>query len=192
MAARVKRKPRASSYKPKLALVARKKRERNPDEESGEAQAARLSELFHGRPAHEIRDYIEEVSERAVLAKLGRLMELRAATEDGDYVGLKPRGVQACCSPDGGQIYFVGGDQAIDLAAIGVTKQLPKDHVVIGECDYIEYHTTKDFHDFEPVDYHHQFGEETGELPTLCYDVLNQKLYLAGGAYKVKREGIVN
>lgn len=187
------RKRRAQlTTKHKSVSVVSKRRRRNPGEETGEAQAAKLSELFHGRAAHEIRDYVEEFNERAVLAKLGRLLELRAATDSGEYVGLKPRGVQLAASPDGGQLYFVGGDQALDLAAIGLKKQLPKDHVVIGECDYIEYHTTKDFHDFEPVDYHHRFGEKTGETPTLCYDVLNQKLYLVGGAYRVKREGIVN
>ncbi|HZT36622.1 MAG TPA: hypothetical protein VFA28_01900 [Bryobacteraceae bacterium] len=181
-----------SARKPKPSPRGRSRR--NPAEDlSGEEAAAALSEAFHGRPAHEARDYVEEVAERQVLTDLGRLIELRVWLDEDDYIALKPKaGVRVACSPDGGQIYFVGGDQAVELDAIGLEKSLPKDHLALGACDYICYHTSKDFHDFEPVDYEHQFGEETGDLPILNYDVLNKRLFLTGGSYQVKRAGIVN
>ena len=67
----------------------------------------------------------------------------------------------------GGQLYFDDGDQTLDLRALGLDYQLPKDHVEIGPVKKIHYLTTKDFHDFEPVHYHHKFGEEGNANPRL-------------------------
>jgi hypothetical protein len=68
---------------------------------------------------------------------------------------------------------------------------LPKDHVEIGPCVEICYHTKKGFHQFEPIDYYHKFGKPGGVAPVLNYDVLNRRPYLSGGTYHVKPEGIV-
>lgn len=166
------------------------KRKRNPDE--AEIAAAKLSELFHGRPAKEVREYVESLSLRTTLTHLGRLVELRVWIDEDDYRALGPfKGVDCSVSPDGGSVYFVGGDQSIDLKALGLDKTLPKDHVKLGECDYLAYATEKRFDSFEPITYEHELGEETGDPPTLCYDTLNEKLYLVGGNYRIEQKRLV-
>lgn len=156
------------------------------------AAAARLSEEFHGRPVRKVREIVETVEEPTNLADLGRLVELQLL--EGRHV--RPlafrRGVRVSCTPDGGQIYFVDGDQEIDLAALGLQRWLPKDHVTLGPVAKIAYFTSKAFHNFEPSTYEHQFGEERGLMPLLHYDVRNRKLYLTGGSYQVRPEGITN
>ncbi|HBY64730.1 MAG TPA: hypothetical protein DEH78_33330 [Solibacterales bacterium] len=161
-----------------------------------EASAAALSEAFHGRPVRQVRDVAEVFFEPDQLADLGRLVELGVLVGEDDVLTLTPRGnVRVAATPSAGQIYFVGGDQALsleDLKKFGANPRLEKDHLQLGPCQTIAYHTSKAFHRFEPSDYEHEFGEEGGDLPTLCYDVRSRKLYLVGGSYVVKPEGIVN
>ncbi len=164
---------------------------RNPDETS---QAAELYEKFHGREATRSRTVIETTEERTTLASLGRLIELQVYLPSGKLVGLDFHGttVTLASSPDGGQLYFLKGDQQLDLSSLGLARYLPKDHVAVGSVWKIVYHTSKAFHNFEPTDYVHEFGEENGILPVLGYDTQSRKLYLTGGSYQVKPEGIVN
>lgn len=154
--------------------------------------AAKLSEQFHGRPVRKVRDYVEVSQERTELADLGKLVELQIL--EGKHVRVLQFSddVRVAATADGGQLYFVGGDQAIDLSALHLDKHLPKDHVTLGPVAAIAYHTSKAFHDFEPSVYEHRFGEDGGSLPLLHYDVLNRRLYLTGGSYQVRPEGIVN
>ena len=136
---------------------------------------------------------MEEVyQEHAALAQLGRLISLTVWLDEDRAIELQFKGVQLGASPDGGQLYLVGGDQALDLQALGLDEWLPKDHIVVGDVQSVVYHTSKAFHNFEPVDYEHEFGEEGGELPVLNYDVLSRKCYFTGGSYQVKPEGIRN
>lgn len=51
----------------------------------------------------------------------------------------------------------------------------------------ITYHTEKDFDEFQPIDYQHSLGEETGDVPTLEYDPRNELLFIAGGRYRIKQ-----
>jgi hypothetical protein len=173
---------------------------RNPDET---AAAAALSEQFHGRPARTVREIEELHEERETLADLGRLIGMRVWPDEDWCIDLGRveesapesdsfRGVRLAASPDGGQLYFVGGDQALDLKKLGLDRYLPKDHIAIGPVETIGYFTSKAFHSFEPTWYTHEFGEEGGEQPILNYDVLNRKFYLTGGSYQVRPEGIVN
>lgn len=168
-----------------------KKTTRRKNSNSADAAAA-LSEQFHGRPVRKVTEIEMAVEEPVNLADLGRLVELQIL--DGKYV--RPleftRGVRVGCSPDGGQLYFWGGDQAIDLKKLGKEKYLPKDHVTIGPVAKIAYFTSKVFHNFEPSTYEHDFGEEGGSLPLLHYDVRSKLLYLTDGSYQVRPEGITN
>ena len=175
-----------------MAAAGRRRKRRNPSAE--EEAAAELSEEFHGRPAEKVTDLVREEAERYALAELGRLMELHVILPSGRSVVLEfsRRRPRLCASPDGGQLYLEGGDQAVDLDTLGLAKALPKDHVEIGAVHRIVYRTSKAFHSFEPTDYVHQFAERGGQLPTLGYDVLNKRLYLIGGIYQVRPEGIVN
>lgn len=113
-----------------------------------------------------------------------------------------------CTNEAGTQLYIHGGDQSLDLKSLKIPE---KDSVIIGEAWAICYRTAKKFDDFQEIDYVHGFGEEkahprlrknqdlwedakppeklfgTGELPTVRYDVLNQRIHLDGGVYKIKK-----
>lgn len=157
------------------------------------AAAARLTEEFHGRPPRKIAEYDEPAEQRQTLADLGRLEELEIETPARTRALLTFRpGVRVTASPDGKQLYFVGGDQTIDLAALDLADQIGRDHAHLGHCRRIAYHTRKGFHAFEPTSYVHRFGEDGGIEPELNYDAINGRLYLAGGSYEVRPEGIVN
>lgn len=51
----------------------------------------------------------------------------------------------------------------------------------------ITYHTEKDFDEFQPIDYQHSLGEETGDVPVLEYDPRNELLFIAGGRYRIRK-----
>ncbi len=151
-----------------------------------------MFETFHQKPAGHILTYDEQVRYADKFAEMGRLMELRCFLNDAnpDFAITRFGETKAVCTADGKNIYFIGGDQAIDLKALDIGGD--KDMVELGPCTYIAYFTTKGFHDFEPTKYYHQFGEENGILPVLAYDRLNRSLFLIGGDYRVERPGIIN
>ncbi len=82
---------------------------------------------------------------------------------------------------------MVGGDQSIDLSALGIDgEEAEKDVVVIGPVASIVYVTAKEHlgkADKETGPYEHQLGEDGGTMPILIYDTLNQQIGFAGGAY---------
>ncbi len=173
--------------------MTKKKPSRRRNSAADAEAAARLSAKFHGRPPRKVTEYAEAVLEHTELADLGRMVELQILDADGYALPLEFNGnIRLASTADGGQIYFVGGNQELPLQKLRLAKDLPKDHVTIGQVVKIAYHTSKAFHSFEPSVYEHEFGEDGGSLPWLHYDVLNKKLYLTGGSYRVKREGIVN
>jgi len=164
------------------------KRKRNGSELES---AAKMYGKFHGKQATKVTTVQQLRVTPSVLADCGRMVDLVVATDTGAGVRLTFKGTRLAVTGNGGQLYFVGGDQAINL------RQFPnvsgsKDHVDLGEAVSICYHTSKDFHNFEKSDYEHEFGEEGGARPLLAYDVHSKRLYLVGGDYVVKREGIVD
>jgi hypothetical protein len=93
-----------------------------------------------------------------------------------------------CSNEDGTQLYLQGGDQSLDLGALGITgESATKELIVVGEAVKIYYETAKDFDNHEVIQYHHELGEETGEVPILTYDRLNERLMLIGGAYHIEK-----
>lgn len=157
--------------------------------------AKAMFEKFHGKPSTKFIDYKTAQHYHRHLADKGDLIYLKVLLPDDapmKAVELRPKGVMCAMSEDGGQIYFIGGDQKLNLTKLGLASQLPKDHVVIGPVFEIEYLTEKKFDDFKPLNYFHPFGDEGGELPTLCYDVRSELMYLVGGSYQCRAEGIVD
>lgn len=150
-----------------------------------------MFEKFHGRKPTTIQDIDTKMNDRRNLSGLGRLMYLQTADEVPMKFSERDKVIVAC-DPAGNQIYFVGGNQDVTQILETAGIDTSKDLIVVGECQYIIYTTDKDFDNFEEKDYQHEFGEESGELPVLVFDALNLQLYLTGGAYEVKREGIVN
>jgi hypothetical protein len=165
-------------------------RKRNPN--GALEAAAELTSQFHGRPADKITVVAETEAEHSAVAELGRLLELHIENPYGETFRLSFHGtrVKVCATPDGRNIVFIGGDQAIDLESLGI--ETDKDQLPLGECTHIVYATKKAFHNFEPTDYVHEFGEESGDRPTLGYSPLNTRLYLEGGRYQVRPEGITD
>lgn len=103
-----------------------------------------------------------------------------------DAVG--PNTTLLSSNEDGTQLYLVGGDQSLDLDALGIEGDMAtKELVTIGDVCKIHYETEKSFDKFELIQYHHELGEETGDLPVLAYDRLNKRLLFIGGAYKIER-----
>lgn len=162
-----------------------------------------LYEAFHGQAATRETEITEAIHAPTKLTELGRLIELQVILPNGRELATIPmrgRGVivaAAGIQRDGGQVYgtelhFVGGNQSVDLRALELEHQAGKPGVLLGTLHKLTYHTTKDFHDFEPSNYEHELGEETGEKPICGYDPRSKKLYLVGGAYAIRREGIVN
>jgi hypothetical protein len=177
--------------KNKPAKPGAKRARRNPGEDSELDQAAALYESFHGKPASKVREFQAPDTE-LTLAELGMLRYLIVRTPLGKGQLTFSKATRVCSSVSGRQLYFIGGDQSIDLDSLGLEDQAGRDHIEIGPCVEIEYHTRKGFHDFAPVDYYHKFGEEDGKRPTLCYDAISENYFLVGGNYEVKPEGIVN
>lgn len=165
---------------------------RNPDAELEGAIA--LNTKFHGRDTRRIVELLEADNYRSALADLGRLIELDILPPAGGGVRIQFGGnIRVAAAADGGQLYFLGGDQTIDPQRFGLARaDLPKDDLCLGQLVRITYFTSKDFHNFEPTNYTHRFAEQRGHTPVLGYNVLNRKLYLVGGSYQVKRSGIVN
>lgn len=165
------------------------RRRRNHTDDEIDA-AAKLSEKFHGRPASRVRTVETLEYQPDTLADLGSLKELHVETPRGGRLLEFGSGVRLACTPDGRQLYIVGGDQEIDLAALELPERA---NVEIGELVRVVYHTRKGFHDFAPTDYVHEMGEgRGGRRPTLGYDALNHQLFVLGGTYSVRPEGIVN
>lgn len=163
-------------------------RKRNPDLDAEEE----MYRIFHGRAPERTIDHEELIQIRSKFAELGKLLELRFRL-DGERTPMPLidfGSCQAVCTADGKNIYFLGGNQTVDLAQLAIDSD--KDYVELGECTYIKYFTRKGFHDFEPIDYYHEFGEEDGVRPVLAYDQLNRKLFLLGGNYRVEAPGIIN
>jgi len=190
-----KKNARKTSPATKKQRTAKKKRptKRRRNQDDSMEAAARQFESFHGKPPNRIIEYeINDTHYPDNLAEMGKLLELRIDLNRLNR-NFPLRGFKACqatCTPDGRNIYFIGGDQSLDLSALDIGSD--KDAVELGPCTRIEYHTVKGFHNFEPTDYNHRFGEEDGVLPVLCYDRLNRSLFLVGGNYSVRAEGIVN
>lgn len=162
---------------------------------SEEQQAAEIYEQFHGTPSTKTTVYEIADEHPEHLAKLGKLLNFLVYVNDEETLTVIENFGQCelTCTPDGGQLHLVNGNQVLTIDALGLGDQLPKGLVEVGAVAQITYHTRKGFHDFEPTDYWHNFGEERGgKLPRLHYDTRNARLFLSGGTYQVRPEGIVN
>jgi len=182
---------RKSKKAMKKFLPGFKRKKRRNQEDSIESAAEKFAE-FHGKPPGRIVEYEQGYNYPENYAEMGKLKELRfdLNTLNRDFPLSNFKDCQAVCTPDGSNIYFIGGDQRIDFEALDIASD--KDFVELGPCRYIMYHTVKGFHDFDPTDYWHRFGEENNIFPVLAYDRLNHTLFLIGGDYRVRPEGIVN
>jgi len=168
-------------------------RNRNPDDGELEA-AAELFEEFHGREPREILEMQESAEQRREYTALGELIELTIVAPNGEHVlvGFKNDGVRVASSPDGSQLYLLGGEQDISgsLELFGADES--KDVIDLGEAKQIVYEAAKWQTNFDPQEWKHDFGEESGVRPRAFYDQLKKRIFFAGGTYQVQRPGIVD
>jgi hypothetical protein len=152
--------------------------------------AAALSESWHGRPAERATDYNEAFRYRGALTDLGRLQEIAVLETDRKAMLIKfDAKTRLASSENGKQLYIVGGDQSLDLGALGIVgEEAEKDLIPIGEVHHIVYVTAK-MHlgreDKKRGPYQHELGEESGVMPILMYDRLNKACGFAGGVYNI-------
>ena len=174
----------------------RGKRGTNP-----EGAAQDMYESFHGKPATSQVIVKEEYHEHEHLATIGVLVnfwvaplsqpgkgvliETSDANGDFDEVGADDKTVFLAANEQGTQLYFVGGDQSLDLDKLKFTGDFVKDSMVIGIIYELTYRTKKEFDNFELTDYYHELGEETGDQPMLVYDSLSPHCAISGGRYKI-------
>lgn len=173
-------------------------RRSNPDEEQlGEAEA--LYETFHGRPPQEILEVQENAETRGELTALGDLVELTIVAPNREHVQVKftGDGVRLASSPDGRQLYLVGGNQDISesLGLFGISDE--KDFLDLGEAKQIVYAAAKWQTDFSEIEWKHDFGEESGIRPRVFFKMPltaagDARIFFAGGNYKVERPGIID
>ena len=175
------------------------KRRPNPANPEGAAQD--MYESFHGKPATSQVIVKEEYHEHEHLATIGVLVnfwvaplsqpgkgvliETSDANGDFDEVGADDKTVFLAANEQGTQLYFVGGDQSLDLDKLKFTGDFVKDSMVIGVIYEVTYRTKKEFDKFELTDYYHELGEETGDQPMLVYDSLSPHCAISGGRYKI-------
>ena len=166
-----------------------------------------MYESFHGRPSSQDVIIKREIHEHEHLAGLGDLVEVWIETPTGLIAQIefpeRDRPILST-SEDGTQLFIEGGDQTVDLKALGMAgKEWVKDRMVLGcfarpegkRKHNISYFTQKDFDDFEDIIYEHDLGEANEgqpktarrEAPYLEYEPRNALLYITGGQYRIKK-----
>lgn len=96
------------------------------------------------------------------------------------------------------QLYFAGGNQHFSHAELKKLGWNGSADFEVGDAIEIIYLSRKYHKEVqekargELVEWVHEFGEDTGVLPTFWYDTANYRIYLRGGEYKITDMGIVN
>ncbi|HXU18973.1 MAG TPA: hypothetical protein VN788_00160 [Verrucomicrobiae bacterium] len=181
----------------------RKRRRRNQDESS---EAVKLYQAFHGKDPQGIVEKHVSAAVRMEYTALGKLLALGIGRADasGDalvqrwekqpHINFEGDGITLASSPDGAQLYCIGGNQNLEncLARFGVDES--KDLIDVGDCGFVVYEARKAQGGYEPVEYVHKFAEEkaSAELPRLIFDKLRKMIFFAGGEYRVEAPGIIN
>jgi hypothetical protein len=163
-------------------------RRQNPD-------AAGIREDFTGMPVEHEHVREEPHMPAGNYAQLGNLLSLYVKPRKGSQVlEIKPSRVIVVSDESARQIWFVGGDQDVSeaLEQFGALNRGTGIYE-LGEARRIDYEQRKEHVPHPDQDHwRHNFGEETDERPTVLFDLPHKRLLLEGGAYQIRREGIVN
>jgi hypothetical protein len=117
------------------------------------------------------------------LAKLGRLVKIKARRGTVRPTGKNPSGEVWLCADTHGRLHL-GSTRNAPLVA-----GEPRD---FGEVEMIEYQEKKPHLGYKnPIIWFHKMGEEGGRRPTLHANGKGE-LKFKGGSYKIKREGITD
>lgn len=166
---------------PKRATPRRRRKDRrNPSEEQ---QAVQLYKSFHGKDPNAIVEKHVSAAMRLEYTALGNLEYIKVITPIGQKAEFHfdSDHVKLASSPDGKQLYAIGGNQ--NLASCIDKDSLEKDFIDVGEAQEVSYLARKVHGDFRPVSYYHRFGEKTGGKPQLMFDKLKKQIFFVGGEY---------
>jgi hypothetical protein len=146
-------------------------------------QAVKLFESFHGRDAQEVLEKQRSAAMRLDYTALGDLDYIKVRTPLDQVATFNFEGdkVKLASSPDGKQLYLIGGNQ--NLASCLDAESLQKDLIDLGDAIEVQYRARKIHSNFEVTSYYHKFGEDTGAVPRLLYDKLKREVFFAGGEY---------
>jgi hypothetical protein len=160
---------------------------------------------FHGAPPSEFVEVRERVHVHKYLSGAGVLKRLVVAAIDGK-AEVKLSGFGKGCllafNEKRNQLFIVGGDQTVDLAAFGIDPAGAHELETLGRVTKIDYFTSKEHLGDEggTALYRHGFRmtNENGRhvtvrvarYPDLIYRVRDEKLEFSGGSYTIIAEGI--
>lgn len=148
---------------------------------------------FHGADPTEVIAVQESARERNELAMIGDLQEISGRMADGSHFCVKSDDIKLAQNPEGTQLYLVGGSQEnVMRMLVRTSADTSKDLIEIGEATRVIYQTRKEMHNFERINYDHKFAEDGGIFPILFFDKLKRRMFLVGGTYQVRPEGIIN
>ena len=162
--------------------------------QSDTTEAIRLFQSFHGRDPKEIAEKQESAAMRLEYTALGDLEYLIVKPEGGGAVQInfEGDGVKLASSPNGKQLYLIGGTQNLSSMLDKFTDDPEKDFIDLGEGREVQYLARKIHGDFQPVSWYHKFGEENGALPRLMYDKLKRRIFFVGGEYYIDTSNAVS
>ncbi len=172
--------------------IIRRLTKKNPDELAG---AEDLYREFHGREPHEILEMQESELARRDYTALGPLVELHTELPNGSKAKISfgdADAVLVVSSPNGRQLYLLGGNQDISGSLAGMGVDSSKELIDLGDAVFLSYDASKWQTDFKPTIWEHKLGEESGIRPRAFYDQLKRRIFFAGGNYRVERPGIID
>lgn len=170
---------------PKRATQRRRRADRrNPGGGTSDTkEAVRLFQGFHGHDPKEIAEKHVSAAVRLDYAAIGDLLYAKTRTPLGAKAewDFRDDGVKLASSPDGKQLYCIGGNQ--NILSLLDERSKEKDFIDLGECLEVAYLARKVHGDFRPIEYYHEFGEINGSRPRLMFDKVRKQLFFIGGDY---------
>ena len=165
-----------------------------------------LFETFHGRSSEEIARKQVSAAMRKDYTALGDLVSIGfddcGYSEDTLAVKwdkcpridfTKADGTMLASSPDGKQLYAIGGNQDVSACLKtfeGVDES--KDLIDLGEIAFVVYHARKIHTNYEPTDWCHKFGTAKTTRPRLMFNRLQEQIYFVGGEYFIDTKDSVS
>jgi hypothetical protein len=179
---------------------------RRTNQVSEQEQAVQLYERFHGKEPKEIIEAQRSAAMRLDYTALGDLVAIGLEIPGGwkesdvtghwdelDHIGFQENGVKLASSPNGKQLYCIGGQQKLgadEVEALGGDPS--KDLADLGEARFVVYFARKRVGKYQPIEYVHILGGPNELVPRVCYDKLREEIFFVGGEYTVEPEGITN
>jgi hypothetical protein len=158
--------------------------------------AEAIRESFTGMPAEKYMTLNVEGMPAGEYAELGKLLSLYVKPLIGGQVReirFKKPYPLLITDTSRRQLYFVEGDQDVSQG-LGLFNDHPTPGLCeLGEVRRIDYKQRKiHLPDPDVDEWKHAFGEENGIKPTLWFNERTKQLFLKGGDYLVRTEGITN